>query len=52
MKSFLHISFITSIILLMIILLIPAIVVYMFTSYNLITDLHIEAGKIEKKYFS
>jgi hypothetical protein len=34
------------------ILLIPAIVVYMFTGYNLITDLHIEAGKIERKYFS
>jgi hypothetical protein len=52
MKSFLHIAFIISIILLMIILLIPAIIVYMFTGYNAITELHFEAGKLERKYFS
>jgi hypothetical protein len=51
MKSFLHIGFIISIILLMIILLIPAIILYMFTGYNLITELHFEAGKLERKYF-
>ena len=52
MKSFLHIGFIISIIFLMIILLIPAIMLYMFTGYNLITELHFEAGKLERKYFS
>lgn len=52
MKTFLHIAFIISIIFLMIILLIPAIMVYMFTGYNFITELHFEAGKLERKYFS
>jgi len=49
MKTFLHIAFIISI---MIILLIPAIIVYMFTGYNVITELHFEAGKLERKYFN
>jgi hypothetical protein len=52
MKTFLHIAFIISIILLMIILLIPAIIIYMFTGYNVITELHFEAGKLERKYFN
>jgi len=52
MKTFLHIAFIISIILLMIITLIPAIIIYMFTGYNFITELHFEAGKLECKYFS
>ena len=52
MKTFLHIAFIISIILLMIISLIPAIIIYMFTGYNFITELHFEAGKLERKYFS
>jgi phosphoglycerol transferase MdoB-like AlkP superfamily enzyme len=52
MKTFLHIAFIISIILLMVILLIPAIIIYMFTGYNVITELHFEAGKLERKYFN
>ena len=52
MKTFLHIAFIISIILLMIITLIPAIIIYMFTGYNFITELHFEAAKLERKYFS
>lgn len=52
MKTFLHIAFIISIILLMIITLIPAIIIYMFTGYNFITELNFEAGKLERKYFS
>ena len=52
MKTFLHIAFIISIILLMIITLIPAIIIYMFTGYNFITELHFEAGKLERKYFN
>jgi hypothetical protein len=52
MKTFLHIAFIISIILLMVILLIPAIIIYMFTGYNIITELHFEAGKLERKYFN
>ena len=52
MKTFLHIAFIISIILLMVITLIPAIIIYMFTGYNIITELHFEAGKLERKYFN
>jgi len=52
MKTFLHFTFIISIIFLMIVILIPAIMVYMFTGYNAITELHFKAGKIERKYFS
>lgn len=52
MKTILHIAFIISIILLMVILLIPAIIIYMFTGYNVITELHFEAGKLERKYFN
>jgi hypothetical protein len=52
MKTFLHLTFIISIIFLMVLILIPAIMVYMFTGYNAITELHFEAGKIERKFFS
>ena len=52
MKTFLHIAFIISIILLMVILLIPGIMIYMFTGINVITELHFEAGKLERKYFN
>lgn len=51
MKNFLNNSFIISTILLMILLIIPAIIVYMFTRYDLITELHIKAGKLERKFF-
>ncbi len=52
MKTIFHIAFIISIILLMVILLIPGIIIYMFTGYNVITELHFEAGKLERKYFN
>jgi hypothetical protein len=52
MKTFLHIIFIGSIILLMLLTLIPAIIVYMFTGYFFIDKINIFASQFEKKHFN
>lgn len=50
-KAILHTLFIIIIVLFMILMLIPSIVIYMFSGVNLIQEIHIEAGKLERKYF-
>jgi hypothetical protein len=52
MKNFLHIIFIFFVIFLMIVCIIPAILIYMFTDYNFITTLQVEASKFENRYFT
>lgn len=52
MKTFIHLLFILAIILFMFFMIIPSIVVYMFTGHNIIQYIQIEAAKLERKYFS
>lgn len=51
MKQLAHYIFIVSIIVFMILMLIPSIVVYMFSGVNLMQKIQIEAAKLERKYF-
>jgi hypothetical protein len=48
----LHILFIITVIFLMIIVLIPAIIIYMFTAHNLIIEMQLAASNFERKYFN
>ena len=48
----LHILFIITVIISMIIVLIPAIVIYMFTGHNAINEIQIAAANFERKYFN
>jgi RsiW-degrading membrane proteinase PrsW (M82 family) len=52
MKTLLHFLFNLFVIFLMFLLIIPGIIIYMFTSYNIIQEIQVEASKLEKKYFS
>lgn len=48
----LHILFIITVIFAMIIVLIPAIIIYMFTGHNAITEIQLAAANFENKYFN
>jgi uncharacterized membrane protein len=48
----LHILFIITVIISMVIILIPAIMLYMFTGQNAITEIQIAASNFERKYFN
>lgn len=48
----LHILFIITIIFLMIVTLLPAIMIYMFTGHNAITEIQLAAANFERKYFN
>jgi hypothetical protein len=52
MNTFLHICFIISIIFIMLLSLIPAIIVYMFTGYFFIEKINLYASQFEKKHFN
>jgi hypothetical protein len=47
----LHFLFVIVIIFFMLLMLIPAIMIYMFTGVNLIQEIQIEASKLERKFF-
>jgi hypothetical protein len=48
----LHILFIITVIFLMIVTLLPAIMIYMFTGHNAITEIQLAAANFERKYFN
>jgi hypothetical protein len=48
----LHILFIITVIFLMIVALLPAIMIYMFTGHNAITEIQLAAANFERKYFN
>ena len=52
MKKLAHILFIITVIISMIIILILAIMLYMFTGHNAITEIQIAASNFERKYFN
>jgi hypothetical protein len=52
MKNILHFIFALTIILFMILMLVPSIMIYMFTRHNIIQEIQTEAAKLERKYFS
>jgi hypothetical protein len=49
--AILHTLFIVVVIFFMLLMLIPSIVIYMFSGANLIQEIQIEASKLERKYF-
>lgn len=52
MKTILHFLFMISIIFFMFLMLLPSIVIYMFTRHNIIQEIQMEAARLERKYFS
>lgn len=52
MKTILHFLFMIAIIFFMFLMLLPAIVIYMFTKHNIIQEIQFEAAKLERKYFN
>jgi hypothetical protein len=49
--NILHFLFILIVLFFMCLMLIPSIVIYMFSGVNLIQEIQIEASKLERKYF-
>ncbi len=52
MKNILHFIFALTIIIFMIIMLVPGIIIYMFTKHNVIQEIQLQAARLERKYFS
>ena len=48
----LHILFIITVIFAMLVVLLPAIMIYMFTGHNAITEIQLAAANFERKYFN
>lgn len=50
-KNFGHYSFVIGVIAVMMICIIPTIIIYMFTKYNLLEQISLWAAGIERRYF-
>ena len=52
MKNILHFLFALTIIIFMVLMLVPGIMIYMFTKHNVIEAIQLQAARLERKYFS
>jgi hypothetical protein len=52
MKNILHFLFALTIIVFMVLMLVPGIMIYMFTKHNIIEEIQLQAARLERKYFS
>ncbi len=52
MKNLIHFIFALTIIIFMVLMLVPSIMIYMFTKHNVIEEIQLQAARLERKYFS